>query len=203
MSTKENPDSCEFNYGFWALKSAWWHGLTREKFICIRHLSYLSCAEGWAGLAAKRRAHLTGCLPACVSPYINEKEEMILNLDWAQILILLSTINDTFLFVSHISCLRSELYERPKETMQMLSRSLKPNYIWFGQFLWLPKCFWQPNIAHKSVNPEPGSLDWTPVLLFHSSAIPGSLTCVLITLLLCFKYFMLRTSRSHWEDSVN
>lgn len=74
----------------------------------------------------QREGHVSS---ACVSPYESEKEEMILHLDWAQILILLSTINDTFLFVSHISCLRSELYARPKETMQMLSGSLKPNYI--------------------------------------------------------------------------
>lgn len=52
---------------------------------------------------------------------------MALTLDWAQILILLATINDTFLSESHTSLI-SEQYERPKETMKMLSRSLKRNY---------------------------------------------------------------------------
>lgn len=200
MSTKENPGSCKFDYGFWALKSAWWYGLTQEEFIYTQHLS---CIEGWARFSAKRRTHLPGLLPACVYPYVSGKEEMVLNLDWTQILIL-STTNDTFLSESHTSCLRSEQCERPKETLKMLSRSLKPNYIWFGQFLWLPKCFWQPNIAHKSVNPEPGSPAWTPVLLFPSSVIPSNgLIGMVITLLLCFKYFMFSYSQSYYEDYVN
>lgn len=79
-----------------------------------------------------------------------------------------------FLSQSCTSCVGFEQCERLKEPMRKLFRSRKPNYIWFGPFLSLPKCFWQPNIAHKSVTPEPSSLGLTPVLLHNRSMVPGN-----------------------------